>query len=199
MKKNNNPRKAIYKRKTNETDIKVIINLDGSGKNKIKTGVGFFDHMLEQFAKHSNIDLQIDVKGDLHVDEHHTVEDVGIALGEAINKSLGDRKGIDRFGYMLPMDDALALCAVDLGGRPYLVFSCKFEREKIGDLPTELIKEFFRGLSNGMRANIHLKAKGENDHHKSEALFKTFAKALNSALKYDSRNKGNLPSTKGLL
>ncbi|MEW6195996.1 MAG: imidazoleglycerol-phosphate dehydratase HisB [Bacteroidota bacterium] len=199
MKKKKIPRKAVYMRKTNETDIKIIINLDGSGKNRIKTGVGFFDHMLEQFAKHSNIDLQISVKGDLHVDEHHTVEDVGIVLGEAIDKSLGDRKGIERFGYMLPMDDALALCAVDLGGRSYLVFSCKFKREKIGDLPTELIKEFFRGLSNGMRANIHLKAKGENDHHKAEALFKTFAKALNSALKYDSRNKGSLPTTKGLL
>lgn len=198
--KTKNPgRKAVSKRKTKETDIKIKINLDGTGVHRIKTGVGFFDHMLEQLAKHANIDLQIDVKGDLHVDEHHTVEDVGIALGESINESLGDRKGIERYGFMLPMDDALALCAVDLGGRSYLSFNCKFEREKIGGFPTELFKEFFRGLASGMRANIHLKVKGENDHHKAEAMFKSFARALNSALKYDSRNKGSLPSTKGLL
>jgi imidazoleglycerol-phosphate dehydratase/histidinol-phosphatase len=192
-------RKADYRRKTKETDIKIKLDLDGNGKNKIKTGVGFFDHMLEQLAKHSNINMEISVKGDLHIDEHHTVEDVGIALGEGISNALGNRKSIERFGFMLPMDDALAQCAIDLGGRPYLSFTCKFKREKIGDFPTELFKEFFRGLSLGMRANIHIKAEGENDHHKAEAIFKAFARALNSALKYDTRNKGSLPSTKGVI
>ncbi|MDQ7815923.1 MAG: imidazoleglycerol-phosphate dehydratase HisB [Melioribacteraceae bacterium] len=192
-------RKSQYSRKTKETDIKIKVNLDGSGKSRIKTGIGFFNHMLEQLAKHSNADLTITVKGDLHIDEHHTIEDVGIALGEAISLALGDRKGIERFGFMLPMDDALALCAIDLGGRSYLVFNCKWKREKIGDIPTELFKEFFRGLASGLRANIHIKVTGENDHHKAEAMFKAIARALNMALKYDSRNKGSLPSTKGLL
>lgn len=192
-------RKAKHQRKTNETNIKIKLDLNGAGKSKINSGIGFFDHMLEQLTKHSNINLEIKVIGDLHIDEHHTVEDVGIALGEAISNALGDRKGIERFGFMLPMDDALAYCAIDLGGRAYLSFICKFKREKIGELPTELIKEFFRGLSMGLRANIHIKATGENDHHKSEAIFKAFARALNNALKYDSRNKGNLPSTKGLI
>ncbi len=192
-------RKAAHQRKTKETDIKIKLDLDGAGKSKIKTGIGFFDHMLEQLAKHSNIYMEIKVIGDLHIDEHHTVEDIGIALGEAISKALGDRKGIERYGFMLPMDDALAECAIDLGGRAYLSFNCKFTREMIGGFPTELFKEFFRGLSIGLRANIHLKAKGENDHHKAEAMFKAFARALNSALKYDSRNKGSLPSTKGLI
>jgi len=192
-------RTATHNRKTKETDIKIKINLDGSGKSKIKTGVGFFDHMLEQLSKHSNIDLTLLAKGDLFVDEHHTIEDTGIALGEAISKALGNRKGIERYGFMLPMDDALAQCALDIGGRPYLVFKCKWMREKIGELPTELIKEFFRGLSVGLRATIHLKVTGENDHHKAEALFKAFAKSLNMALKFDSRNKGVLPTTKGML
>ncbi|MCX7875534.1 MAG: imidazoleglycerol-phosphate dehydratase HisB [Melioribacteraceae bacterium] len=190
---------AIHKRKTNETDIKIKINLDGSGKSKIKTKIGFFDHMLEQIVKHSNIDLELIAKGDLHVDEHHTVEDVGIALGEAINFALGDKKGIERFGFLLPMDESLSYCALDLGGRSYLSFKCKFKREKIGDFPTELFHEFFRALSSGLKANIHLKCSGENDHHKAEALFKSFAKSLNMALKFDSRNKGNLPSTKGII
>lgn len=192
-------RKAIYQRKTKETNIQIKLDLDGVGKSKIKTGVGFFDHMLEQLAKHSNINMEISVKGDLHIDEHHTVEDVGIALGEAMSNALGDRKGIERYGFMLPMDDALAQCAIDLGGRAYLSFTCKFKREKVGEFPTELFKEFFRGLSMGLRANIHIKATGENDHHKAEAIFKAFARALNNALKYDSRNKGSLPSTKGLI
>ncbi len=195
----NKKRLTQHKRKTKETDIKIKIELDGSGKSKINTGIGFFDHMLEQLAKHSNTDLFISVKGDLHIDEHHTVEDVGIALGEAISLALGDRKGIERYGFMLPMDDALAQCAIDLGGRSYLSFTCKWKREMIGEFPTELFKEFFRGLASGLRANIHLKATGENDHHKAEAMFKAFARALNMALKYDSRNKGILPSTKGLL
>lgn len=192
-------RTAQHSRKTKETDIKINIDLDGSGKSKIKTGIGFFDHMLEQLSKHSNTDITIAVKGDLHIDEHHTVEDVGIALGEAISLALGDRKGIERYGFMLPMDDALAQCAIDLSGRSYLAFNCKWKRELVGEFPTELFKEFFRGLASGLRANIHLKATGENDHHKAEALFKAFARALNMALKYDSRNKGSLPSTKGLL
>ncbi len=192
-------RKAVHNRKTKETDIKIKLDLDGSGKSNIKTGVGFFDHMLEQLAKHSNINLDVSVKGDLHIDEHHTVEDVGIALGEAMSTALGNRKGIERYGFMLPMDDALAQCAIDLGGRAYLSFNCKFQREKVGEFPTELFKEFFRGLSMGLRANIHIKAAGENDHHKAEAIFKSFARALNNALKYDSRNKGSLPSTKGLI
>ncbi len=203
MKKNDakikNVRSAAHLRKTNETLIKIKLDLDGTGKSKIKTGIGFFDHMLEQLAKHSNIYMDIRVKGDLHIDEHHTVEDVGIALGEAISKALGDRKGIERFGFMLPMDDALAECAVDLGGRSYLSFNCKFKRETVGGFPTELFKEFFRGLSIGLRANIHIKARGENDHHKAEAIFKALARALNNAFKFDSRNKGSLPSTKGLI
>ena len=194
-----NARKSEHLRRTNETVIKIKLDLDGAGISKIKTGIGFFDHMLEQLAKHSNIYMDIKVKGDLHIDEHHTVEDVGIALGEAISKALGDRKGIERFGFMLPMDDALAECAVDLGGRAYLSFNCKFKREMIGEFPTELFKEFFRGLSIGLRANIHIKARGENDHHKAEAIFKSLARALNNALKFDSRNKGGLPSTKGLI
>ncbi len=194
-----NVRKAEHLRMTNETIIKIKLDLDGTGKSKINTGIGFFDHMLEQLAKHSNIYMDIKVKGDLHIDEHHTVEDVGIALGEAISKALGDRKGIERFGFMLPMDDALAECAVDLGGRAFLSFNCKFTRELIGGFPTELFKEFFRGLSIGLRANIHIKARGENDHHKAEAIFKALARALNNALKFDSRNKGSLPSTKGLI
>jgi len=194
-----NARKSEHLRRTNETVIKIKLDLDGTGISKIKTGIGFFDHMLEQLAKHSNIYMDIKVKGDLHIDEHHTVEDVGIALGEAISKALGDRKGIERFGFMLPMDDALAECAVDLGGRAYLSFNCKFKREMIGEFPTELFKEFFRGLSIGLRANIHIKARGENDHHKAEAIFKSLARALNNALKFDSRNKGGLPSTKGLI
>jgi len=194
-----NARKSEHLRSTNETVIKIKLDLDGAGISKIKTGIGFFDHMLEQLAKHSNIYMDIKVKGDLHIDEHHTVEDVGIALGEAISKALGDRKGIERFGFMLPMDDALAECAVDLGGRAYLSFNCKFKREMIGEFPTELFKEFFRGLSIGLRANIHIKARGENDHHKAEAIFKSLARALNNALKFDSRNKGGLPSTKGLI
>ncbi len=195
----NKKRISSHKRKSSETHITVKVNLDGSGKYKIKTGIGFFDHMLEQLSKHSNIDIQISATGDLYVDEHHTVEDVGITLGETLSTALQDRKGIERFGFMLPMDDALAYCAIDLGGRSYLAFNCKFKREKIGEFPTELFKEFFRGLSQGLRANIHLKAIGENDHHKAEALFKSLARALNSALKYDTRNKGKLPSTKGLI
>lgn len=199
MKKLLPKRKTAHQRKTNETEIKIVVNLDGSGKSKIKTGLGFFDHMLEQLAKHSNIDLTLSVKGDLHVDEHHTIEDVGLALGEAINTALGDKRGISRYGFLLPMDDSITECAVDLGGRPYLVFKCKFTREMVGDFPTELAKEFFRAIAFGLRANVYIKTRGENDHHKIESMFKAFARSLNEAFKYDPRNKKSLPSTKGVL
>ncbi len=192
-------RSCSYSRITKETQIKIKLDLDGSGKSKIKTGIAFFNHMLEQIAKHSNIDLEIKVKGDLHIDEHHTVEDVGIALGEAIANALGDKRGIARYGFLLPMDDSITECALDLGGRPYLVFNCKFVREKVGGFPTELVKEFFKSLAYGLKANIYIKTRGENEHHKIESMFKAFAKALNDALKYDPRNKNVLPSTKGVL
>lgn len=192
-------RTAVVFRNTRETKISVKLNLDGTGKSKIKTGVGFFDHMLEQFARHANLDIQISVKGDLNVDEHHTVEDTGIALGEAIRIALGDKKGIQRYGFFIPMDDSVAICTIDLGGRSYLNFNCKFKREKVGDFPTELTKEFFRALADSMKANIYLKAKGENDHHKIESMFKAFAKSLNEAARFDERNNNRIPSTKGIL
>lgn len=192
-------RTASVKRKTKETDISIEVSLDGRGESEIKTGVGFFDHMLEQISRHGNVSLNIIVKGDLHVDEHHTVEDVGIALGTALTEALGNKKGIKRYGYYLPMDDAIARCALDLGGRSYLNFKCKFSREKVGDFPTELTEEFFRGLAGGLKANIFIRAKGDNDHHKIESIFKAFAKSLNEACRFDNRSEGVLPSTKGLL
>lgn len=196
---NSSLRTASVNRVTKETDIKIKLSLDGGAKSKIKTGVGFFDHMLEQIAKHANINLNIAVKGDLEVDEHHTVEDVGIALGTALNEALGDKKGIKRYGFFLPMDESIARCAVDLGGRSSLNFKCKFKREKVGDFPTELTEEFFRGLASGLKANIFLRAKGKNDHHKIEAMFKAFAKSLNEACRIDERSEGSLPSTKGVI
>jgi imidazoleglycerol-phosphate dehydratase/histidinol-phosphatase len=192
-------RTSVVNRKTNETDISIKLNLDGSGKSAIKTGIGFFDHMLEQIARHANIDLVIKVKGDLTIDEHHTVEDTGLALGQAIRHALGEKKGIQRYGFFLPMDESAAICTVDLGGRSYLNFNCKFTREKVGGFPTELTKEFFRALSVSMQANIFLKAKGENDHHKIESMFKAFAKSLNEAARFDERNNNRIPSTKGIL
>lgn len=192
-------RTSVVNRKTNETDIKIKLNLDGSGKSVIKTGIGFFDHMLEQIARHANIDLVIKVKGDLIVDEHHTVEDAGLALGQAIHDALGEKRGIQRYGFFLPMDESAAICTLDLGGRSYLNFNCKFTREKVGGFPTELTKEFFRALSVSMQANIFLKAKGENDHHKIECMFKAFAKSLNEAARIDERNNNRIPSTKGIL
>ena len=194
-----NMRTSKLRRKTNETDIEIEVNLDGNGESMINTGIGFFNHMLEQIAKHANLDLKINVKGDLHVDEHHTVEDVGITLGNTLNDALGIKKGIKRYGFFLPMDDSIARCALDLGGRAYLNFRCKFEREKVGEFPTELTEEFFRGLSSGLKANIFIRAKGKNDHHKIEAIFKAFAKTLNEACRIDERNKNMLPSTKGVL
>lgn len=194
-----NLRTASVKRKSKETDIKVELSLDGNGESKISTGIGFLDHMLEQIARHSNIILNIKVKGDLHIDEHHTVEDAGLALGEALSEALGNKKGIKRYGFLLPMDDSVAQCAIDLGGRSYLNFKCKFERNKVGEFPTELTEEFFRALSSTLKANIYIRAKGKNDHHKIESIFKAFAKALNEACRFDERNEGILPSTKGTL
>jgi imidazoleglycerol-phosphate dehydratase/histidinol-phosphatase len=195
----NPQRKVELIRSTKETHIAIKLNIDGKGKSKVETGIGFFNHMLEQISRHGNIDLDINVRGDLLVDEHHTVEDTGIALGEAIKKGIGDKVGIKRYGFLLPMDDSFAKCAIDLGGRAHLNFKCKFAREKVGEFPTELCKEFFKGISMGLNANILLEANGENDHHKIEAMFKSFAKSLNEACRFDERATGALPSTKGLL
>ncbi|MAT57804.1 MAG: imidazoleglycerol-phosphate dehydratase [Ignavibacteriae bacterium] len=192
-------RKISYERSTNETRIKLNINIDGNGTYDIKTGIGFFDHMLEQLSKHSNIDIFLSCKGDLNVDEHHTVEDVGIALGEAIKDALGNKLGIKRFGFFLPMDDSISACAIDLSGRSQLNYKVKFEREKIGELPTDLIEEFFKGFSLGSKSNIYIRAKGKNEHHKVEAMFKCFAKSLNEACSLDQRSERRLPTTKGLL
>lgn len=192
-------RTSVINRKTKETDIKIILSLDGSGKASIKTGIGFFNHMLEQIAHHANLNLKILVKGDLNVDEHHTVEDTGLALGQAIREALGEKKGIQRYGFFIPMDESVALCTIDLGGRSYLNFNCIFNREKVGEFPTELTKEFFRAVSSSMQSNIFIKAKGANDHHKIESIFKAFAKALNEAARFDERNNNRIPSTKGIL
>ncbi len=192
-------RSAEHKRKTNETDVSIKLNLDGHGKYKIRTGIGFFEHMLEQLSKHSNIDMTLNVKGDLHIDEHHTVEDTGIAFGECLLKALGEKKGIKRFGFMLPMDDSIAQTSIDLSGRPYLNFRAKFNRNEVGKFPTELVEEFFRGLAVGLKANIYIKAQGKNDHHKIESIFKSFAKTLNEAVRFDERSENKLPSTKGVL
>lgn len=194
-----NLRKSIQHRKTKETDVTIELSLDGKGTSTINTGIGFFDHMLEQIAKHANINMKVKVKGDLHVDEHHTVEDVGITLGNALSEALGSKVGIKRYGYFIPMDDSIAECTLDLGGRAYLNFNCKFEREKVGEFPTELTEEFFRGVSSGLRANIFIRAKGKNDHHKIESIFKAFAKSLNEACRLDERSEGTLPTTKGTL
>ncbi|NLJ88353.1 MAG: imidazoleglycerol-phosphate dehydratase HisB [Epulopiscium sp.] len=193
-------RKAQIQRKTNETDIKLAIDLNGLGKYNIKTGIGFFDHMLSHVSKHGFIDLDIDVKGDLEVDCHHTIEDTGIVLGQAITKALGDKKGIKRYGSaILPMDDALVLCAIDLSGRPYFVFDAKFTVEKLGDMDTEMVEEFFRALSINGGINLHIKVlSGFNNHHIIEAIFKAFGKALDEAIQIDSRIEGVL-STKGML
>ncbi len=191
---------ATINRKTKETDISITLNLDGTGKSNISTGIGFFDHMLEGFAKHGFFDLDCKVVGDLHVDGHHTVEDAGIVLGQAIKEAVGDKKGICRYGYfILPMDESLALCAVDLCGRPYLQFDCNFTTEKVGNLETELIREFFYAVSYSAGMNLHIKMLTEgNNHHMIEAMFKAFAKALDTATSYDPRVTDVL-STKGSL
>lgn len=194
-----NDRSATVKRKTNETDIVVSVSLDGAGLHTIDTGIGFFDHMLTQIAKHSSIDLQLAVRGDLHVDEHHTIEDAGLALGECIKKALGDKRGIERYGFVLPMDEAQATIALDIGGRPFCRFDGKFSREKVGELPTELVEDFFRAFADGLRANLHISFTGRNDHHKIEAVFKGVARALKQAVAIDKDAESAIPSTKGLL
>ncbi|MEG1544797.1 MAG: bifunctional histidinol-phosphatase/imidazoleglycerol-phosphate dehydratase HisB [Tannerellaceae bacterium] len=191
-------RRAEVKRKTHETDIAIAINLDGSGKTAVSTGLGFFDHMLDQIGKHSGIDLTVCVKGDLQVDEHHTIEDTAIALGEALLKALGDKRGIERYGYTLPMDDCLCSVALDFGGRPWLVWDVTFKREKIGDMPTEMFLHFFKSLSDAARMNLNIRAEGENEHHKIEGIFKALARSIKMAIRRDVYNY-ELPSTKGLL
>ena len=189
-------RKASVVRTTKETDIKIDINLNGQGKSTIATGIAFFDHMLDQLSRHGNVDLNIQVKGDLHIDEHHTIEDTALALGEAFLKALGDKRGIERYGFCLPMDDCLAQVAIDFGGRPWLVWEAEFKREKIGEMPTEMFYHFFKSFSDTAKCNLNIKAEGTNEHHKIEAIFKAFAKAVKMAVK----KEGNLlPSTKGML
>lgn len=191
-------RKIAHTRKTKETDIAIEIDLDGQGKSKISTGLSFFDHMLEQIAKHGGIDLKISAKGDLHIDEHHTIEDVGIALGEAFSKALGDKRGIERYGFCLPMDDCLAQVALDFGGRNWIEWGAEFKRETIGEMPTEMFFHFFKSFSDSAKCNLNIKAEGTNEHHKIEAIFKAFAKAIKMAVKRDANNM-TLPSTKGTL
>lgn len=191
-------RKIIHERNTNETKISVEINLDGKGKAEINTGISFFDHMLDQIARHGQMDLKLTCIGDLHIDEHHTIEDTGIALGEAIAKALGDKRGIERYGFLLPMDDCLAQVALDFGGRAWLVWDCTFKREKVGEMPTEMFSHFFKSFSDAAKANLNIKAEGDNEHHKIEAIFKGFAKSIRMAVKRDINNN-ELPSTKGIL
>jgi len=191
-------RKSSIKRKTKETEISIELNLDGTGESSISTGLEFFDHMLEQISKHGLIDLEIKVIGDLGVDEHHTIEDTGIALGEAVKKALGSKKGILRYGFLLPMDDCLAQVAIDFGGRNELVWNAEFKREKIGDMPTEMFKHFFKSFSDSALCNLNIKAEGDNEHHKIESIFKAFAKSVRFATKRDDRNTA-IPSTKGTL
>ena len=191
-------RSAMISRKTNETDIYINLNLDGTGKSKIETGLAFFDHMLDQIARHGQMDLEILVKGDLEVDEHHTIEDTAIALGEAFSKALGNKLGIERYGFCLPMDDCLSQVAIDFGGRNWLVWEAEFKREMVGKMPTEMFLHFFKSFSDGAKANINIKAEGDNEHHKIEAIFKAFAKAIKVAVKRDPE-KMILPSTKGML
>ena len=191
-------RLAEISRKTNETDIYINLNLDGTGKSTINTGLKFFDHMLDQISRHGQMDLEIDVKGDLEVDEHHTIEDTAIALGEVFSKALGNKLGIERYGFALPMDDCLAQVAIDFGGRNWLVWEADFKREKIGEMPTEMFYHFFKSFTDGAKANLNVKAEGMNEHHKIEAIFKAFAKAIKVAVKQDPE-KMILPSTKGML
>jgi imidazoleglycerol-phosphate dehydratase/histidinol-phosphatase len=191
-------RTAKLKRTTKETDISIHVNLYGTGKAKIDTGLGFFNHMLDQLARHGLVDLEILVKGDLHIDEHHTIEDTALALGEAFNKALGDKKGIERYGFCLPMDDCLAQVAIDFGGRPWLVWEADFKREHIGEMPTEMFFHFFKSFSDTAKCNLNVKAEGVNEHHKIEAIFKAFAKAIKMAVRKD-RWSDQLPSTKGTL
>ena len=191
-------RSVTHSRVTKETSIAVKLNLDGKGNAAVSTGIAFFDHMLEQIAKHGNIDLEIDAKGDLHIDEHHTIEDVGIALGESFLLALESKKGIERYGFLLPMDDCLAQVAIDFGGRNWIEWQAEFKREKIGEMPTEMFFHFFKSFSDAAKCNLNIKAEGQNEHHKIEAIFKAFAKAIKIAVKRDHNNM-SLPSTKGVL
>lgn len=191
-------RRATVRRTTKETDIFVEVNLDGHGRTEISTGLGFFDHMLDQIGKHSGMDLTVRVKGDLEVDEHHTIEDTAIAFGEALSKALGDKRGIERYGYCLPMDDCLCSVALDFGGRPWLVWDAEFRREKVGDMPTEMFLHFFKSLSDAARMNLNIRAEGVNEHHKIEGIFKALARSIKMAIRRDIY-RFELPSTKGAL
>ena len=190
---------AKVKRKTNETDIEIELNLDGSGATDISTGLGFFDHMLDQIGRHAGIDLKVKVTGDLHVDEHHTVEDTAIAFGEAFISALGNKKGINRYGFLLPMDDSLAQVALDFGGRPWLVWQAEFKRERIGDVPTEMFYHFFKSFSDASKCNLNIKVEGDNEHHKIESVFKALAKCIKMAVARNEGELDKLPSTKGML
>jgi imidazoleglycerol-phosphate dehydratase/histidinol-phosphatase len=192
------PRKISHRRTTKETDILVEVNLDGSGKSEISTGISFFDHMLDQISRHGSIDLKINAKGDLEIDEHHTIEDVAITLGEAFALALTDKRGMERYGFCLPMDDCLAQVAVDFGGRNWIIWEAEFKREKIGEMPTEMFFHFFKSFSDKALCNLNIKAEGTIEHHKIEAIFKAFAKAVKMAVKRNI-NDGSLPSTKGSL
>ncbi|MBL0154964.1 MAG: bifunctional histidinol-phosphatase/imidazoleglycerol-phosphate dehydratase HisB [Chitinophagaceae bacterium] len=191
------PRKAEVKRETKETSITVGINLDGTGQSAIQTGLGFFDHMLEQIAKHGLLDLDIKVSGDLQIDEHHTIEDTALCLGTAFREALGSKKGIERYGFLLPMDDCLAQAVIDFGGRPWLNWQAEFKREKIGEMPTEMFMHFFKSFSDEARCNLNITATGENEHHKIESIFKAFAKAIRMAV--NKTGNASIPSTKGSL
>lgn len=192
-------RTAEVQRTTKETDIFIKLNLDGQGRSEIETGLGFFDHMLDQLARHSGADLTIKVKGDLHIDEHHTIEDTALALGEAYLKALGDKKGISRYGFLLPMDECLAQVAIDFSGRPWLVWEADFKREKIGEMPTEMFMHFFKSFTDTSKSNLNIKVEGDNEHHKIESIFKAWAKAIKMAVKRDLKEIDRLPSTKGVL
>ena len=191
-------RKATVERNTSETKIKVELNIDGKGNSNIDTGIGFFDHMLEQIGKHGMIDLYVRCNGDLHVDEHHSIEDTGIVLGECLLKALGDKRGIERYGYTLPMDDSLCQVALDFGGRPWLMWDAEFHREKIGEMPTEMFFHFFKSVSDAAKMNLNIKAEGDNEHHKIEGIFKAFARSIKMAVKRDIYHY-QLPSSKGML
>jgi imidazoleglycerol-phosphate dehydratase/histidinol-phosphatase len=191
-------RKVSHSRYTNETKIDIELNADGKGESRINTGLGFFDHMLDQLARHGKMDLMINVKGDLNIDEHHTIEDTGIALGEAMAKALSDKRGMERYGFALPMDDAEAKVLIDFGGRSWIVWDAEFKREKVGDMPTEMFFHFFKSFSDAAKCNLNISCKGDNEHHKIEAIFKAFAKAIRMAVRKDPMSD-HLPSTKGII
>ena len=191
-------RKSMVTRTTSETDIKVELSLDGQGRSRVSTGLGFFDHMLDQLGKHGGFDLEVSCSGDLHVDEHHTMEDTALALGQAFKEALGDKRGVERYAFTLPMDDSLASVAVDFGGRPWLVWDVDFRGERIGDVPTEMFFHFFKSFCDAAACNLNIKAEGDNDHNRAEAIFKAFARALKQAVRLDP-DSDSLPTTKGKL